>query len=372
MIVTWAGTFVPSFSRNQRLAEYLSGTDVEVRTVRVSAWPADRVEALRSGRLRVALRLAMALPILLIKLVFSRAPDVYLVSYPGWFDVPIVKLVALIKRRRVIFDVFISLYDTAVSDRGLVQADSLMARSVRAVDRVALRAADLVVADCPAHARFFEELGGLRPGSGRVLYLGADEAVFGPFEGIEEDPDLVLFYGTYVPLQGAEWIVRAAHVMEAQGSSVRFLLVGGGQDRDRVEKLAENLGCQNVEFQESMDQALLVKEMHRAAVVLGVFGLSPKADRVIPHKVFEAVACGRPVLTSSSRAVVHDFAEEEVSTCRPGDGDDLAVVLNRLLPDPQLRLSLAEGGRRAFLDRFSSAPQIQRLRAILMEATGAR
>jgi glycosyltransferase involved in cell wall biosynthesis len=369
--VTWAGTFVPEFSRNRRLAEYLHGAGVDVHAIRVQVWPPDRVGAFQSGRVKVALRLMGALPLLLLKLMFSRAPDVYLVSYPGWFDVPIVKLVALVKRRPVVFDVFISLYDTAVSDRSLVRTDSLTARMIRQVDRIALRAADIVIADSPAHARFFETLADLSSTSVRVLYLGADETIFGPLEGIEEDPHLVFFYGTYVPLQGAEWIVRAAHVLETRESPAKFVFVGSGQDRGRIEQLTESLGCRNVEFHEPMDQADLVRGMHRAAVVLGVFGLSAKADRVIPHKVFEAVACGRPVVTAASSAVTEGFGDDEIMTCRPGDGDDLAKALGELLADVPRRRSLAGNGRKAFVERFGHGPQVERLRDILNDSGGS-
>ena len=61
--------------------------------------------------------------------------------------------------RPIVFNPLVSLADTLVSDRGRFAADSRAAQVLRAVDRAAFRAADLVVADTAAQAAFFEELG---------------------------------------------------------------------------------------------------------------------------------------------------------------------------------------------------------------------
>ena len=368
MKVCWAGTFEPSFERNKRLREYLEAATIDYREVRVNLWPKDRVNAFTEARLKVMLRMLVVYPALVAKLLTSPRPDVYLVSYPGWFDVPFVKLVAFLKRRPLVFDIFISLYDTAIDDRGLASHGSSIARLARAVDRVSMRLAQRVIADCPAHARFHADLAGLPLDRFGILYLGADEAVFGPIDGVEVDDDLIVFHGTFVPLQGVEWIIRAA--AELRASRFRFRLIGSGQDKEAALQLAESVGSSNIEFVDFLPQQDLVRELARAGLCLGIFGTSDKADRVIPHKVYEGLACGRPTLTGRTSAVAGVLSEEEVAVCSTGDASALADAIELLMEDKSVREGLAAAGRARFVGDFSRNSQGNRLREELEKAGG--
>ena len=112
----------------------------------------------------------------------------------------------------------------------------------------------------------------------------------------------------------------------------------------------------------------LVDEMYRASVVLGVFGTSAKANRVIPHKVFEAVACGRPVLTADTEAIREGFDDGAIATCPPGDPGALANALAELASDPARLRDLANGARAVYVRRYSADNQVQRLARILKAA----
>lgn len=370
MRVCWTGTFVPEFERNKRLREYLGEAQAVVTVVREDIWPEDRVSAITNARLKMLLRMLLAYPKLAFRLLRSPAPDVYLVSYPGWFDLPIVWLVAWLKRRPIVFDVFISLFDTAVSDRKLIRESSIIAGLARLVDRVSMRLSDRVIADCPAHAEFLGSLAGVPPERIGVLYLGADETRFHLIDPRAMEPKLVVFYGTFVPLQGVEWIVRAGKILEQSG--VRLRLIGDGQTKPMAERLATELGAQNIEFVGLMPQEQLLGEIGSASLVLGVFGITPKANRVVPHKLYEAIACGRPVLTAASDAVVGVLSREEVEVCEPGDEVAMADAIARLLAEPRRLREMAGKARRRFETDFALRPQAARLQSELSAASVRR
>ena len=357
MRVCWAGSFDPAFGRNRRLAEYLEEMSVEYFVVRVEIWPDDRVTGFTRGRARTLIRMLLRYPLLLFRLIIAPRPDLYLVSYPGWVDVPVVKAVAVLKRRPVVFDMFISLHDTAVLDRELVAEAAPLARLALMLDRVSIRLSNRVIADTWAHARFFAEIADVDPTRFGVVFLGADEEVFHPVDVETEDPGLVIFYGTSVPLQGMGTILSAAHLLLEDG--IRFKIVG--EDAAAWSREIGDDQLHNVEFVGRLPQQELPLEMARAAVCLGIFGASSKADRVVPHKVYEAMACARPVVTGRSKAILETIGTDAVAVCDRADPQDLAKVLRRLLADHREREQLGRTGRVLFQSKFSRVPQAARL-----------
>ena len=312
----------------------------------------------QSNRIRVAFRLAWASLRLLVRLLAARTPDVYLVSYPGWFDIPLVKLVSVIKRRPVLFDVFISLHDTAIDDRGLAPQGSLMARLSKMIDKVALRLSDRVIADCATHASFLAEISETHIDKFGVLYLGADEQVFSPAESRVET-GRILFIGTFVPLQGVEVIVRAASLL--QDRPFHFRMVGSGQTEPEMRTLADELQLTNIEFVGRLPQTELAGEMGKSELCLGVFSSSPKANRVVPHKVYEAIACARPVVTGRTSAVSEVFTPEEVVMVPVDSPDALASAIADAMTGALDIEGIGKNGHRAFRGRFSREAQSQRL-----------
>lgn len=358
MDILWSGTYVREFERNERLAEYLEASGSAVRHVHRGLWPSDRVEAFQRGRVKIFARMLHVYPMLFFQLLFARRPDVFLVSYPGWFDIPIVKLVALLKRRPIVFDIFISLYDTAVTDRELAATRSGIAKFAKSIDRLSMRLSDRILSDTRTHATFLAEIAGLPPTRFGVVYVGADETVFKPSND-DPDPTRLVFYGTFVPLQGVDVIVRAASRLS--DLDLRFRLIGAGQTLKATMQLAADLEVMNVEFVPPMPLAELMTEMSQAALCLGVFGTSPKVSRVVPHKVYEALAAGRPLITGQTGAIKEIFDEGELLAVPTGDPDELARAIKEAIEDRNLLKDVAQAGRARFVRDFARKPQSDRL-----------
>lgn len=349
MRVLYFGTYERDYPRNAQVISCLRGAGVDVVERHVPVW--EGREHKFSAGLGSALHLARA-----ERSLFRRLDgdfDALVVGYPGHLDLPAAKRAA--RKRPVVFNPLVSLADTLVSDRRRYAADSRMATILRAVDRAAFRAADLVVADTAAQAAFFEELGARRVA---VCFVGAEERLFTP-EWRPPAEFTCLFVGKLIPLHGLETILEAAR----RAPELRFRLIGSGQLQPLLERLPDN-----VDRRAWVDYERLPDELRACGCALGIFGTTPKARRVIPNKVFQALACGAPVVTADTPASRELLANERSALLvPPGDADALVHALRRLAADPELARRIAAGGLSAYRARASEAILGERWRALIAE-----
>ncbi len=363
MNVCYWGTYDRDYPRNRILMAGLRSCGAEVSECHFPLWrdTSQKLRQARSGWLRPAmlLRWARAYASLSSRFLASPRPDFLLVGYSGHFDVFPAWILCRLRRVPLIFDAFLSLYDSLVLDRDAVDRGGARARLLAWVDRSACRLADRVLLDTRAHAEFFCETFGLPPEKFWVLPIGADDSIFrpGPAEAPDGRPYTVLHFGRYIPLHGLETVVRAAEILEGKGAGCRFLMVGDGEERGRIQRLARDLGLRSLEFRDPEPPHLLAETILRADLCLGIFGVTGKAGRVVPNKVYEAMAAGKPVITGDSPAA-REFLRDGVDCllCRRGDPAALAEAILRLRDDRALSMRMAAEGRRRF--EAIAAPQV--------------
>jgi glycosyltransferase involved in cell wall biosynthesis len=344
--VLYFGTYERGYPRNAQVISCLRRASVDVVERHASVWEG-RTHKFAAGT-GSALRLVAA------ELSLLRRPaddfDVLVVGYPGHFDLAAAKRVA--RGRPIVFNPLVALADTFVEDRRRFRTGSAPARVLERIDRAAFRAADLVVADTEAQAELFRGLGARRV---EVCLVGAEERMFSP--GWKPSDDFVaLFVGKLIPLHGIETILAAARL----APDIAFRVVGSGQlDDVLVTRPA------NVEWIRWIEYERLAGELHACGCALGIFGTSAKAGRVIPNKVFQALACGAPVVTADTRAVRELLDERSAVLVPPGDASALAEAVSSLAADPELAARTAAAGLDAYRHNASEEILGARWRALL-------
>ena len=302
-----------------------------------------------------AIRLTYAHLHVLVAYFWHGRPNRLYIPYPSTLVLFCLSLLPKVWRPGfVVADCFISLYDTAVTDRGLISPDSWAAQALKTLESRAYRAADVIVVDTELNASYFTETFGLAPSKVLALPLSIDESVFRLAPYLPSgDSCTVLFIGTFVPLQGADVIAQAAVILGAR-RDIRFRLIGTGQTAEAVERIFSNRRPENVEWiTQWMDGERLAEAIRGTDICLGIFSTGPKAQRVWPLKNYAYMATGRAIITGDTlltRQMLLRADPVPFLTVPPGDPAALASAIVALAQDPERRKDYAKNAR-LFYDR---------------------
>ncbi len=305
-VLLW-GTFDTGKPRIRILRDAIEASGAKLEQVHANVWGAVEDKSQIRGLLApltIFWRMLLAYPTLLWRLCKAPRPDIILVSYPGLLDAVLAAVIGRWRAIPVCLDVFISIYDTVVLDRGLLRPASLAARALFLIERFCLDRAQVLFMDTATHARRMEALFGYPRFRMSHVWVGAEADRF-PAEPsnprIPGSPLKVLFYGQFIPLHGIATIVNAARLL--QDSEVDWVIIGKGQESQRVDAMLDAVPLPRVKRLPWVDYRQLIDHMRDADVCLGIFGTSDKAASVIPNKIYQIIAGARPFITRDSEAI---------------------------------------------------------------------
>ena len=277
--------------------------------------------------------------------------DLFFVGFVGH---PLILFLNLLKKRPVVFDTFISIYDTVCFDRQLFKPSSLFGKITFWLDRLSCNLSDLVCLDTKEHVRYFQETFCIQPEKLWSFYVGCDERIFYPRTGESTTP-LVLFYGSFLPLQGVDVIVRAAKILENE-PGLRFRIIGKGLESKNIKNLARELGIRNIDFLPPVPLMELPEHIRQATICLGGhFGHVDKAARVIAGKTFQCLAMGKATIVGDNPAnkelLTHGY---DAWFCRMNDPQALANAIRELVYDKERCTNIGKNAYRTFMDHAST------------------
>jgi len=290
---------------------------------------------------------------------------VMIVGFPGHSIMPLAWLLARLNGKKIIFDVFISLYDSNVFDRQICSPKSLKAKYFYFWDWLSCRLADKLLLDTQAQIDYFVKSFKLPPDKFVRIFVGSDEEFFFPQKKEKENNTfLVHFHGHLIPLHGIEYILKAAKILEKE--NIEFRIIERGQLHQKAHSLAQEFDLKNIRFLKPVPYYCLKEYINQGDVGLGIFGLTPKANRVIPNKIFEILACGKPLITAETSAA-KELLSDKINClfCRAGDEKDLAQKILQLKNNHQLREKIAQNGYQLFLDKLTPEKLGQELKEVL-------
>jgi len=304
-----------------------------------------------------------------IEAYIRRLPRVDLVWVPCFRQRDIIAAQRWAKRINIplIFDPLISAYDKQVWERNKFSEQSQRAKKLLKWEQGVFQSAGYVVADTEQHADFYVK--NMHVGADKIFVLpvGAEEALFIPQDnGLLNKPLRILFYGSYIALQGPEIISQAIHLY--QGPEVEWHFIGDGPLRKNVQDSLQ--GLDSVHFTNWVPYTELPNCIAQADICLGVFGSTEKTLRVIPNKVYQAMSCARPVITSASEAyplLLRQNADSGLFFVPANDAGALAEMVAKLAESSELILQARKYVNQSYYQFFANKVLKQHLENLLQD-----
>lgn len=236
------------------------------------------------------------------------------------------------------------------------------------IERMLMKEADLLIAECPQDERDLVELYGADADKIRMVPCGFDARELSPMDrrqarqalGLDDEDFVVLQLGRMVPRKGIDNVIRSLAQLPDEAKDRTRLMVVGGESADgpalcsdeflRLRKVARQCGvCERVTFTGHRRRHEL--RAHYAAADVFVttpwyepFGITP----------LEAMACGIPVVASAVGGLAYTVVDGVTGyLVPPHDPQALAACLERLRTHPGLAQAMGRCGLNRVLAQFT-------------------
>jgi len=150
-------------------------------------------------------------------------------------------------------------------------------------------------------------------------------------------------------LYAVENTLRAFALIRAAKADARLIVIGGGDQEERLKAIVRDERIEGVEFHGPVTHREVAAWFDRA----DIFVNSSRADNM-PNSIIEAFASGLPVVTTRPGGIPFIVEHERNGLLvEVDDPDALAAAVLRLLDDPALAGRLVQEGRRDCRERYS-------------------
>ena len=280
--------------------------------------------------------------------LFTRNVDVVIGTSPQFFTVISAWALAQLKRVPFVFELR-DIWPASITAVGAMDDNKIIGLFEK-IELFLYRQADLIIS--VTHS-FKVELAnrGIPDSKIKVVLNGADLAKYQPLLDKDEewsakyqlnDKFIVGYIGTHGMAHGLDFVIKAAEIIQHE-KHIRFIFVGGGADRARLEQLVIERELSNVVMIPRQPKENMVKIWSLCDVSLVPLKDRPLFSTVIPSKIFESMAMRVPIIISTpegeSTQIIKDTNSGLITP--PENSHKLSGAILRLAQDPYLHGDLA-------------------------------
>ncbi len=297
--------------------------------------------------------LSFALSSTVAGIVSAPRPDVIVATSPPLTVAVTMWLLAVFHGARCVFEVR-DLWPESAIDTGVLKSRALIWLSYR-LEELAYRRAARVNVLTPAFRETLVRRKGVPRSRTSMIPNGADLDVIAP--GPRENAVrrrlglvgkfVVSYFGAHGRANRLGQLLDAAELLKQREPDVRIMLVGDGMEKPQ---LVEDAGCRkldNVLFVDAVPKSEVADYINASDVCTAVLMKNETFKTVYPNKVFDYMACRRPILIAID-GVARELVEDAKAGrfAEPEDPSAIVQAILYLKDHPQQARAMGENGLR--------------------------
>jgi len=271
--------------------------------------------------------------------IIATSPQ-FFTTWAGWF-------LSKVKRKPWVFELR-DLWPESIATVGAMSKESKTYHILEKIELSLYRSADMVIPNTPAFKKNLVSRG-IPENKIHVIPNGANLELFDPERkntelkeklGIKED-FVIGYIGTHGLAHSLDFVIES--ITKAKFENIHFLFIGDGAQKETVKSIAEEKGLENVTFLDPIPKEQIPDYLALTNASLVPLKKSDTFKTVIPSKIFEACAMGKPIILGVEGQAKEIIDEFEAGVCfEPENSSEFADAVNRLAGDKELYQTLSE------------------------------
>lgn len=315
--------------------------------------------------------------IFLLFYLFLILPRYDIIYARDYHTVIIALLPRLVFNKKLVFEI-----NGLANEEQRLKGDSIFNRIlsffIQKAEMLATQCSDRIVSVTPQIATYLIRLYHCRPDKVRIVGNGVNTKKFYPIGdkillsnlreriGIAHDDIVIAFVGNLAPWQGVENLIKVAPTLLKEFNHLKFLIIGDGILKERFREEVNRLGVpDHFIFTGMVDYEQIPKYINIADIC--VLLKRRLRSGYSPIKLYEYMACGKPIL--SSRVEGLEFIETEgigILT-EPENLVSIEEAFSDLLREPGKRIDMGRRGLQLVHEKFDWESRAKKIEKILEE-----
>lgn len=174
-----------------------------------------------------------------------------------------------------------------------------------------------------------------------------------------------MFAGNIGTVQSVETVIKTAEILKDE--PVKFHIVGGGTDLERLQKMGENM--KNVIFYGRKPIEEMPEFYAKADAMLITLAADPVLSLTLPGKVQSYMAVGKPIIGAIDGETKTVIEEAQCGFCgKAEDVDELAENIRKFIGNNTDRFIMGKNAREFYVNNFQELMFMDKLEKYLNES----